>query len=78
MLSLCSAAKQATSAAGRRLGEARGRSRRQRSITRGQRGAKAQPCGRALSGGTMPGISASRSARVGAGARGVAPIRPAV
>jgi hypothetical protein len=39
-----------------------GVSRRQRSVTKGQRGAKAQPMISSRSDGTMPGISASRGA----------------
>src|SRR5262249_60132435 len=70
------AAKQATRRPGRGSVSA-GFSPRQRSMTRGQRAAKAQPAGSSLSGGTMPGMSASRSARAAPGV-GVAPIRPAV
>src|SRR6187200_1416467 len=57
-----------------------GYSARQRSIASGQRGAKAQPGGRLVRDGTMPGISTSRTSELepNVATAGIDAIRPRV
>src|SRR5665213_63131 len=57
-----------------------GYSSRQRAIASSQRGAKAQPFGRLVSDGTMPGISTSRTSALAPGKStlGIEAIRPRV